>query len=96
MTVKPLVGKGSSIDPRGLISESYKIDGITIEECRSIFLDWAMSVPSDQDVHPAIRSLIAAFGDELPDHPMTQVLREGVVPTGPARRKGGARRRSRA
>ena len=33
-----MVFKGNlSIDPRGLIFESYRIDGITIEECRMIF-----------------------------------------------------------
>jgi len=39
-----MVFKGNlSIDPRGLIFESYRIDGITIEECRMIFLDWALA-----------------------------------------------------
>ena len=35
-----MVFKGNlSIDPRGLIFESYRIENITIEECRMIFLD---------------------------------------------------------
>ena len=29
-------------DPKGLVRESYQIDGITVGECRSIFLDWAL------------------------------------------------------
>ena len=41
-----MVFKGNlSIDPRGMIFESYRIDGITIEECRMIFLDWHLKVP---------------------------------------------------
>ena len=41
--------KGDTIDPKALIRESYAIDGITIEECRSIFLDWALSIDVDSD-----------------------------------------------
>ena len=37
-------------DPKGLVRESYNIDGITLGECRSIFLDWALSLISGQDV----------------------------------------------
>ena len=32
-------------DPKGLIREAYRIEGITLGECRSIFLDWALSLP---------------------------------------------------
>mgnify|MGYP000087492773 CR=1 FL=1 len=37
------MAKGDALDPKGLIEESYKIDGIVAPECRSIFLDWALS-----------------------------------------------------
>ena len=37
------VYKGNlAIDPRGMIYESYRIEAVSIEECRMIFLDWAM------------------------------------------------------
>jgi hypothetical protein len=40
------VFKGNlEIDPRGMIYESYRIEGISLEECRMIFLDWAMNTP---------------------------------------------------
>ena len=28
-------------DPKGLVRESYAIEGISAGECRSIFIDWA-------------------------------------------------------
>ena len=31
-------------DPKGLVRESYAIEGISPGECRSIFLDWALSL----------------------------------------------------
>ncbi len=31
----------SEADPKGLVRESYAIEGITAGECRSIFMDWA-------------------------------------------------------
>ena len=34
-------------DPKGLIREAFRIDGITASECRSIFVDWALSVQAD-------------------------------------------------
>ena len=32
-------------DPKGLIRESYRIEGITLPECRTIFFDWAIQIP---------------------------------------------------
>jgi hypothetical protein len=81
-------------DPRGLIAEAYRIDGISGAECRSIFFDWALSV--EGEAAPAVAGLLAHYGPSAPDHPMTAVLREGVerkalAPAGRARN----RRRSR-
>lgn len=68
-----------AIDPRGLIFESYRIEGIVVEECRSIFLDWAMGVSADQDMQAALSELMAEYGGKNPDHPMTSVIREGLA-----------------
>jgi hypothetical protein len=76
-------------DPKGLIRESYRIEGITAEECRSIFLDWALSVPPDADHAALIGELLGTYGAENPEHPMTRTLRDGLVPAGPPRRRGG-------
>lgn len=75
-------------DPKGLIKEAYRIDGITAAECRSIFLDWALSVRQD-DPKPAITHLLTDYGADAPNHPMTQTLRAALADAGPARRRGG-------
>ena len=31
-------------DPRGLLFEAYRITGITLPECKAIFLDWALGL----------------------------------------------------
>ncbi|TCS66982.1 hypothetical protein [Primorskyibacter sedentarius] len=85
--------KGDAIDPKGLIHESYRIDGITIEECRSIFMDWALAVPVDTDTSANIRLLLDRFGSGRADHPMTRVLLEGLEGGTKARRRGGWRGR---
>ncbi len=79
-------------DPKGLIWESYRIEGIEEPECRSIFLDWAISVPQGEDSTDHVRRLLGQHGADHPDHPMTRVLREalGASPQG---RRGGARGR---
>jgi hypothetical protein len=76
-------------DPKGLVRESYRIDGITAGECRSIFLDWALSIPNDRSVPDAVRVLIATYALEAPDHPMNAVLTEGLSAPAIPQRRGG-------
>ncbi|MGB7260706.1 MAG: hypothetical protein WBC68_01445 [Albidovulum sp.] len=79
----------SLADPKGLIRESYAIEGITAPECRSIFLDWALSIASATDPREAMRVLIAHYALDRPDHPMSIVMTEGLTaPAQPARRGG--------
>lgn len=76
-------------DPKGLVRESYRIDGITLGECRSIFMDWALSVPLGIDTPDALRSLLAEYGTANPAHPMTGVLTEALTAPQAPRRRGG-------
>jgi hypothetical protein len=82
------------LDPKGLIFESYRIEGITAAECRSIFLDWALSMPVGADTMAMLRELLDHYGDH-PDHPMTGVIREGLTRINAPRRRGGWRSRPR-
>lgn len=76
-------------DPKGLIRESYAMDGITAGECRSIFLDWALSLPVAADIPEAAGALIAHYAQSAPDHPMSSVLHEGLAAPDHPRRRGG-------
>jgi hypothetical protein len=89
------MSKGGADDHKGLIFEAYRIDGITAPECRTIFLDWALSLPVERDTAAAIRALLAQYQDGAPDHPMTAVLNEGLVSMAAPRRRGGWRSRPR-
>ena len=80
-------------DPKGLVRESYAIEGITLGECRSIFIDWALSLPMVVDTADCLRTLLAHYGLGEPDHPMTGVLTEALTaPADPKRRGGRAAR----
>jgi hypothetical protein len=81
------------IDRIGLIKESYRIEGISEPECRSIFLDWALKLPDGIDQHQAIKALLAVYGDQA-DHPMTQVLTAGLDRPTHLGRRGGRRART--
>ena len=93
MTEPPLIM--AEADPKNLIRESFRIEGIGIGECRSIFVDWALSLPPGVDAVRAIRFLLdhyapkAAPGDQ--PHPMVGVLVEGAQAraVGQPRRRGG-------
>jgi hypothetical protein len=76
-------------DPKGLIRESYRIDGITAGECRSILVDWALSLPVGVGFADHARLLLATYGTENPGHPMTQVLTEALATPLEPRRRGG-------
>lgn len=76
-------------DPKGLVRESYRIDGITGGECRSIFVDWALSIPAGISIPDAARALIAEYAQGVPDHPMTGVLTEALTAPDQPRRRGG-------
>ena len=80
-------------DPKGLIRESYRIEGIGAEECRSIFLDWALSVPVDADSKAMIAQLLEQYGIE--GHPMTVVLQDGLSAMDKPKRRGGWKSRPR-
>ena len=84
--------KGDYNDPKALIRESFNIEGINIEECRSIFLDWALSLPNDVDAKKIIPLLIEKYNDKK-EHPMLLTLREGLIITVSPTRRGGRRGR---
>lgn len=76
-------------DPKGLVRESYAIEGITGGECRSIFLDWALSLRAGTDAAEAARALIAHYAMDRPDHPMSGVLAASLEAAPRAIRRGG-------
>ncbi|MGH1465627.1 MAG: hypothetical protein ACRBBQ_09745 [Cognatishimia sp.] len=82
-------------DPRGLIHEAYQIEGIDMPQCRAIFLDWALGVPDGDDAIAAIRALLALYEPEFPDHPMTEILKEGALGRSAKARRSGRSRRQR-
>ncbi len=87
-----MVFKGNlDIDPRGLIYESYRMQDIGGEQCRTIFLDWALGTPLGADMTANLTALMSEYGESAPEHPMTAVLRQGLEKAGkPKGRRGGA------
>ncbi|MEM6679756.1 MAG: hypothetical protein AAF675_17980 [Pseudomonadota bacterium] len=87
------------MDPRGLISEAYRIEGIGPEDCRSIFFDWAMGLAPGVDPGEAAAALRAHHEADAPGHPMTVLLDQAIArgSAGPDRKaRPSARRRNRA
>lgn len=80
--------KLTDADPKGLVRESFRIDGITLPECRSIFLDWALSLPDAGLVPQAIAVLSAEYGPNT-GHPMLDVMAEGLAHPAATGRRGG-------
>lgn len=81
--------KGDARDPRGLIQEAYKINGIDASQCRSIFLDWALGANVVGDTRADVQALLVQYSDQPKDHPMTQTLLAALKTAAPPRRRGG-------
>jgi hypothetical protein len=86
--MSPAKPAADPLDPKGLIRESFRIEGISMAECRSIFVDWALSLDASAP-RPAIEALLARYGDQPGDHPMLAVLAEGLSDAPRATRRGG-------
>lgn len=85
----------SELDQKQLIREAFRIEGITESQCRSIFLDWALSLPMDAENRSAIEQMLNHYSREPQDHPMSVVLRQGLGEAATPRRRGGWRSRPR-
>jgi hypothetical protein len=76
-------------DPKGLVRESYLIEGITEAECKSIFIDWALSLKPGIDSAEALRVLIATYALERAEHPMSVILTAALLAPAKPMRRGG-------
>ena len=86
------MNKGKLIeDPRGLLYEANQIDGITLADCKTIFLDWVLGLDYNIDQIKAVSSALKEYEDDNPKHPMTTVLRDGIELQGKSRKRLGGR-----
>ena len=76
-------------DPKGLIRESYNIEGISDAECRSILIDWALSLRAGLSLPEALRVVMARYAIDAPAHPMSVLLTAALAPGAAPRRRGG-------
>ena len=65
-------------DEKGLIFEAYNIENIDSGSCRVIFFDWLISLDQSINQSEAITELLKAYSSRFPDHPMTELLMEGL------------------
>ncbi|MEM9911932.1 MAG: hypothetical protein AAF922_14225 [Pseudomonadota bacterium] len=87
--------KGDALDPKGLIREAFRIDGIDSADCRTIFLDWALSTEAGGDMRAKVEALLTRYEAEPVDHPMRMVLLEGLEKARAPARRGGWKSRPR-
>ncbi len=77
-------------DPRGLIAEAFRMEELTPAECRTIFLDWAISVPQD-DLTQSASYLLEFYSQTNSAHPMLEVLAEVERPASKPKRRSKRR-----
>lgn len=85
---------GSVHDPRNLIGDAISMHGLSVEQHRSIFLDWAFGLERPEEAPAAAAALLARWRGEAPaDHPMLGLLAEAAAGPAERGRRGGRRRR---
>lgn len=77
------------LDPKRVIAESFRIEGITEPECRALFFDWALGLPEDADSRAMVAELVTRHADEARDHPMMVTLQAALAEPPAKRRRGG-------
>ena len=83
-------------DPRNLIGDALAMEGLSVEEHRSIFFDWAFGLKEPESAAASAAALAAIYRTEATaDHPMIALLEQAARGAAPARGRTG-RRRSRA
>lgn len=82
-------------DPRNLIGDALIMEGLTVEENRSIFFDWAFGLKEPESAPASARALLAVYRTpETAGHPMITLLEQASE--GPARKRGRTNRRREA
>jgi hypothetical protein len=76
---KSKIFKGDiTCDEKGLIFEAYNIENIDSNSCKTIFFDWLVSLDPTINQGEAINELLEAYSPRYPNHPMTELLLEGI------------------
>jgi hypothetical protein len=79
-------------DPRNLIGDALAMEGLSVEENRSIFFDWAFGLKNPESASMAANALLAIYRDETTTgHPMIRLLEQAAG--GPATGRGRTGRR---
>ena len=82
-------------DPRNLIGDALIMEGLTVEENRSIFFDWAFGLKEPEAASASAQALLDIYRTpETADHAMIQLLEQAA--NGPARKRGRTNRRREA
>lgn len=82
----------SEWDRRGLIADALSMEGLTVEENRSIFFDWAFGLDQPEAAREAATALLALHRTaENANHPMIALLEEAIAQ--PLHREGRTGRR---
>ena len=83
-------------DEKGLIFEAYNIENIDSSSCRVIFFEWLISLDQSINQGEAINALLKAYSSRFPNHPMTELLIEGLNLNLGIRRRGRVKHSKRA
>ena len=82
-------------DTRGLVADALAMEGLSVEENRAIFFDWAFGLAEPESAAEAARDLLALHRTEAnADHAMIALLEQAAGGAAPQRGRTGRRRKA--
>jgi len=92
-----MVKQTSRWDTRGLIADALSLEGLSVEENRAIFFDWAFGLAEPERAAEASRDLLALHRtDANADHAIIALLEDAAQGAAVQRGRTGRRRRGEA
>lgn len=80
-------------DPRNLIGDALVMEGLSVEENRSIFFDWAFGLKEPEHAAASASALLAIYRtDVTAAHPMIRLLEQAAGGAATGRGRTGRRR----
>lgn len=65
-------------DPQKTITKAYQMKNLSSEDCRTVFMVWALSVDGDDIRHHA-KTLLNKYAKGQPSHPLTELLQKTLI-----------------
>jgi len=78
-------------DPKNTFGKAYSMPDLTVEECRTVFLEWVISIEGENSAS-YVTAVLEEFSPAYPTHPLTQLLQAALQGRAVSKRRNRSQR----